>query len=99
MRDLRNGFEVLRVGATLAGHVDRYTEKCQAEPAAQRVEAVVDLAAEYEVKPPGGCVVSLVRVFAHDCSFGVIAASRCRARLAGYPPKRSCSGQLPGREP
>jgi len=38
---------------TLAGHVDSYTEKWQAERAVQRVSGVKGLAVEIDVKLPG----------------------------------------------
>lgn len=47
------GVEVKNGTVTLAGHVDSYTEKLQAERAAQRVSGVRGLAVEIDVKLPG----------------------------------------------
>jgi osmotically-inducible protein OsmY len=47
------GVEVKNGTVTLAGHVDSYTEKWQAEKAAQRVIGVKGLAVEIDVKLPG----------------------------------------------
>jgi osmotically-inducible protein OsmY len=47
------GVEVKNGTVTLAGHVDSYTEKWQAERAAQRVSGVKGLAVEIDVKLPG----------------------------------------------
>ena len=47
------GVEVKNGTVTLAGHVDSYTEKWQAERAAQRVAGVKGLAVEIDVKLPG----------------------------------------------
>jgi osmotically-inducible protein OsmY len=47
------GVEVNNGTVTLAGHVDSYTEKWQAERAAQRVSGVKGLAVEIDVKLPG----------------------------------------------
>jgi osmotically-inducible protein OsmY len=47
------GVEVKNGTVTLAGHVDSYAEKCQAERAAQRVPGVKGLAVEIDVKLPG----------------------------------------------
>ena len=47
------GVEVKDGTVTLAGHVDSYTEKWQAERAAQRVAGVKGLAVEIDVKLPG----------------------------------------------
>jgi osmotically-inducible protein OsmY len=47
------GVEVKNGTVTLAGHVDSYTEKWQAEKAAQRVIGVRGLAVEIDVKLPG----------------------------------------------
>ena len=47
------GVEVKNGTVTLAGHVDSFTEKWQAERAAQRVSGVKGLAVEIDVKLPG----------------------------------------------
>jgi osmotically-inducible protein OsmY len=47
------GVEVKDGTVTLAGHVDSYTEKWQAERAAQRVAGIKGLAIEMDVKLPG----------------------------------------------
>src|SRR5271165_4508868 len=47
------GVEVKNGTVTLAGHVDSYAEKCQAERAAQRVSGVKGLAVEIDVKLQG----------------------------------------------
>jgi BON domain len=47
------GVEVKNGTVTLAGHVDSYTEKWQAERAVQRVSGVKGLAVEIDVKLPG----------------------------------------------
>ena len=47
------GVEVRNGTVTLAGHVDSYTEKWQAERAAQRVPGVKGLAVEIDVELPG----------------------------------------------
>ena len=47
------GVEVKNGTVTLAGHVNSYTEKWQAERAAQRVSGVKGLAVEIDVKLPG----------------------------------------------
>ena len=47
------GVEVKNGTVTLAGHVDSYSEKWQAERAAQRVAGVRGLAVEIDVKLPG----------------------------------------------
>ena len=47
------GVEVKNGTVTLAGHVDSYTEKWQAERAAQRVSGVKGLAVEIDVTLPG----------------------------------------------
>jgi osmotically-inducible protein OsmY len=47
------GVEVQGGVVTLAGHVDSYAEKCDAERAAQRVSGVMALAIEIDVKLPG----------------------------------------------
>ena len=49
----QTGVEVKNGTVTLAGHVDSYTEKWQAERAAQRVSGVKGLAVEIDVKLPG----------------------------------------------
>jgi BON domain len=47
------GVEVKDGIVTLAGHVDSYAEKWNAERAAQRVTGVKGLAIEIDVRPPG----------------------------------------------
>jgi len=49
----RIGVEVNNGVVTLAGHVNSYAEKCNAEHAAQRVAGVIALAVEMQVNLPG----------------------------------------------